>query len=209
MYEAAEKANGAARPPLPHRARPASAAPTISRASPSCTSIASMQPYHAIDDGRWAEKRIGPGARQNHLRLPLAAGRGRGPGLRLGLGCRPHGRADGHLCAPPPAARWTANIPTAGCRNRRSRVAEAMRAYTWGSAYASFEEAHQGRHRARQTGGYGRAVAGYFRRRSCGNRQRPGRHDGVRWQGHLPALEEGIGDQGCEGARSWGGGRYS
>jgi predicted amidohydrolase YtcJ len=22
--------------------------------------IASMQPYHAIDDGRWAEKRIGP-----------------------------------------------------------------------------------------------------------------------------------------------------
>jgi predicted amidohydrolase YtcJ len=24
------------------------------------TVIASMQPYHAIDDGRWAEKRIGP-----------------------------------------------------------------------------------------------------------------------------------------------------
>ncbi len=30
------------------------------RALHNCTVIASMQPYHAIDDGRWAEKRTGP-----------------------------------------------------------------------------------------------------------------------------------------------------
>jgi len=31
--------------------------------------IASMQPYHAIDDGRWAEKRIGQNARRRPMRF--------------------------------------------------------------------------------------------------------------------------------------------
>ena len=35
--------------------------------------IASMQPYHAIDDGRWAEKRLGARARQVELRVALHA----------------------------------------------------------------------------------------------------------------------------------------
>ena len=35
--------------------------------------IASMQPYHAIDDGRWAEKVIGPERIQDDVRVPVAA----------------------------------------------------------------------------------------------------------------------------------------
>ena len=47
-------------PPVPYRACPASSPrghrPDLARSGV----VASMQPYHAIDDGRWAEKRIGP-----------------------------------------------------------------------------------------------------------------------------------------------------
>ena len=39
--------------------------------------IASMQPYHAIDDGRWAETVIGQRAIQDDVRVPLAARRRR------------------------------------------------------------------------------------------------------------------------------------
>jgi len=36
--------------------------------------------------------------------------------------------------------RWTVNIRKAGCPSRRLLVEQALRAYTFGSAYASFDE---------------------------------------------------------------------
>lgn len=47
--------------------------------------IASMQPYHIIDDGRWAEGRIGREAVRVLVCQSLAAGCGGEGGLRLGL----------------------------------------------------------------------------------------------------------------------------
>ena len=44
--------------------------------------IASMQPYHAIDDGRWAEKRIGKERAEHNLRFSLAPGLRRHSSLR-------------------------------------------------------------------------------------------------------------------------------
>ncbi|MGH1561063.1 amidohydrolase family protein [Caulobacter segnis] len=45
--------------------------------------IASVQPYHAIDDGRWAIKRIGAERAEGHLRLQVADGRRGDRDLRL------------------------------------------------------------------------------------------------------------------------------
>ncbi len=51
--------------------------------------VASVQPYHAIDDGRWAGEEDRAGEGQNDLRFRLAApGRGEA-GLRLRLDGRP------------------------------------------------------------------------------------------------------------------------
>jgi predicted amidohydrolase YtcJ len=45
---------------------------------------------------------------------------------------------------PSPAAPSTANIPGGWVPEQKITVAEALRAYTWGSAYASFEEKIKG-----------------------------------------------------------------
>ena len=58
--------------------------------------IASMQPYHAIDDGRWAEKLIGERIR-DHLRVPLAARFGARARLWQRLVGRAGDAAGGHL----------------------------------------------------------------------------------------------------------------
>ena len=60
IYDSVAQAHGAARPALPDRARAAPPAARTSGGWRRSGVIASMQPYHAIDDGRWAEKRIGP-----------------------------------------------------------------------------------------------------------------------------------------------------
>jgi hypothetical protein len=105
--------------------------------------IASMQPYHAIDDGRWAEKRIGPErARGTYAFRTLLD-----TGAVLAFG------SDWHVAPMEPilgiyaaATRRTLDGKHSGgwIPEQKITVAEAIRAYTWGSAYASFEDKYKG-----------------------------------------------------------------
>jgi predicted amidohydrolase YtcJ len=101
--------------------------------------IASMQPYHAIDDGRWAEKRIGPERAKTTyaFRSLLDAG------AVLAFG------SDWFVAPMEPlmgiygaATRRTLDgkHPDGWIPEQKINVAEALRAYTWGSAYAEFQE---------------------------------------------------------------------
>jgi hypothetical protein len=105
--------------------------------------IASMQPYHAIDDGRWAEKRIGPERAKSTyaFRSLLDAG------AILAFGSdwfvAPMEPLMGIYAA---ATRRTLDgkHPQGWVPAEKITVAEALRAYTLGSAYASFEEKLKG-----------------------------------------------------------------
>ena len=105
--------------------------------------IASMQPYHAIDDGRWAEKRLGPArARSSYAwRSMLDAG------APLAFG------SDWPVAALDPLLGLYAAATRATLDGRHSdgwfpeqklTVVEALRAYTAGSAFAAFEENEKG-----------------------------------------------------------------
>ena len=105
--------------------------------------IASMQPYHAIDDGRWAEKRLGPErARGSYaFRSLLDAG------AVLAFG------SDWYVAPMEPllgiyaaATRRTLDgqRPEGWVPAEKISVEEALRAYTWGSAYAAFDERLKG-----------------------------------------------------------------
>lgn len=105
--------------------------------------IASMQPYHAIDDGRWVEKRIG-GARSRWSyawRSMLDAG------ATLAFG------TDWPVAPLDPLLGVYAAVTRATLDGKhlegwfpeeKITVEEALRAYTWGSAYAAFEEKEKG-----------------------------------------------------------------
>jgi predicted amidohydrolase YtcJ len=105
--------------------------------------IASMQPYHAIDDGRWAENRIGKErARGTYaFRALLDAG------ATLAFG------SDWFVAPMEPLLGIYAAVtrrtldgknPNGWAPEQKITVAEAVRAYTWGSAYASFDETVKG-----------------------------------------------------------------
>jgi predicted amidohydrolase YtcJ len=105
--------------------------------------IASMQPYHAIDDGRWAEGRIGPErcASSYAFRSLLDAG------ARLAFG------SDWSVAQLSPILGIDAAVnrrtldgkhPTGWFPEQRINVAESIRAYTIDSAYAGFEEKDRG-----------------------------------------------------------------
>jgi hypothetical protein len=105
--------------------------------------IASMQPYHAIDDGRWAEGRIGAQrcASSYAFRSLLDAG------ARLAFG------SDWSVAPLSPILGIDAAVnrrtldgkhPTSWFPEQRITVAESIRAYTLDSAYAGFEEKDRG-----------------------------------------------------------------
>ena len=105
--------------------------------------IASVQPYHAIDDGRWAEKRIGHdrATRTYAFRTFLDHG------VRLALG------TDWNVAPLNPlltvyAAVTRATLdgknPNGWFPEQKLTVSEAMEAYTMGSAYAEFQEKDKG-----------------------------------------------------------------
>jgi len=105
--------------------------------------VASMQPYHAIDDGRWAEKRIGhERARSSYAwRSMLDAG------AVLAFGSDwPVAPLDPLLGVYAAVTRATLDgrNPGGWFPEQRLTVEEALRAYTQGSAYAAFEEKDQG-----------------------------------------------------------------
>jgi predicted amidohydrolase YtcJ len=105
--------------------------------------IASMQPYHAIDDGRWAEKVIGP----ERARTTYAFRSLRDAGARLAFG------SDWFVAPPTPLEGIYAAVtrrtlddkhPSGWVPEQKVGVEDALRAYTTGGAYASFEEEEKG-----------------------------------------------------------------
>jgi predicted amidohydrolase YtcJ len=105
--------------------------------------IASMQPYHAIDDGRWVEKRIGHqrSASSYAWRSMLDAG------AHLAFGTdwpvAPLNPLLG-IYAAVTRATLDGKHPEGWFPEQRLTLEEALRAYTSGSAYAAFEENEKG-----------------------------------------------------------------
>ena len=105
--------------------------------------IASVQPYHAIDDGRWAEARIGHGraTRTYAFRTFLQHG------VRLAFGTdwdvAPLNPLLGVYAAVTRATLDGKN-PGGWIPEQKLTVAEAVDAYTMGSAYAEFQEREKG-----------------------------------------------------------------
>ena len=105
--------------------------------------IASMQPYHAIDDGRWAEKEIGHerGKSAYAFRSLLDAG------ARLAFG------SDWYVAPATPLEGIYAAVtrrtlddknPSGWYPEQKISVEEALRAYTTDAAYAAFRETEIG-----------------------------------------------------------------
>jgi len=105
--------------------------------------IASMQPYHAIDDGRWAWKRVGPEVLKGTyaFRSLLDAD------AVLAFG------SDWYVAPMEPLMGIYAAVtrrtldgknPGGWIPEQKITVAEAVRAFTWGSAYAGFDENAKG-----------------------------------------------------------------
>ena len=105
--------------------------------------IASMQPYHAIDDGRWATKVIGPERSKTTyaFRSLLDAG------AQLAFG------SDWYVAPPTPLEGIYAAVtrrtiddknPGGWVPEQKITVEEALKAYTLGGAYSSFDEQQKG-----------------------------------------------------------------
>jgi predicted amidohydrolase YtcJ len=105
--------------------------------------IASVQPYHAIDDGRWAEARIGHdrASRTYPFRTFL------NHGVRLAFGTdwdvAPLNPMLG-LYAAVTRATLDGKHPEGWFPEQKLTVSEAIEAYTLGSAYAEFQEREKG-----------------------------------------------------------------
>ena len=105
--------------------------------------IASMQPYHAIDDGRWAEKRIG----KERAKYTYAFRAFLDAGAVLAFGSDwfvapidPLKAIDGAVTR----RTLDGKNPAGWIPEQKITVAEAVRAYTWGSAYAAFADQVKG-----------------------------------------------------------------
>ena len=105
--------------------------------------IASMQPYHAIDDGRWAARVIGP----ERIKTTYA--------FRSLLDAKAHLAfgSDWFVAPPTPLEGIYAAVtrrtidganPTGWVNEQKIAVEESLRAYTSEAAYASFEESSKG-----------------------------------------------------------------
>lgn len=105
--------------------------------------IASMQPYHAIDDGRWADKFIGAErAKGTYAFRSLLDAK-----ARLAFG------SDWFVAPPTPLEGIYAAVtrrtlddarPNGWVPEQKITVEEALRAYTAGAAYAEYMEAEKG-----------------------------------------------------------------
>ena len=101
--------------------------------------IPSMQPYHAIDDGRWATKVIGP----ERIKTTYAFRSLLDSGARLALGSdwsvAPATPIEGIYAA---VTRRTLDDlnPDGWVPEQKITVEEALRGYTLDAAYASYEE---------------------------------------------------------------------
>jgi hypothetical protein len=105
--------------------------------------IASMQPYHAIDDGRWAEKIIGA----ERIKTTYAFRSLLDAKAKLAFG------SDWFVAPPTPlegiyaaVTRRTLddNNPDGWVPEQKISVSQALKAYTVGAAYAGFQEKDRG-----------------------------------------------------------------
>ena len=105
--------------------------------------IPSMQPYHAIDDGRWAEKAIGA----ERIKTTYAFRALLDAGARLAFG------SDWYVAPPTPLEGIYAAVtrrtlddkhPGGWVPEQKISVEEALSAYTTGGAYASFMDRETG-----------------------------------------------------------------
>jgi predicted amidohydrolase YtcJ len=105
--------------------------------------IASMQPYHAIDDGRWAEEVIGP----ERARTTYAFRSLLDAGARVSFGSdwsvAPATPIDGIYAAVTRRTLDGAN-PGGWIPEQKITVEEALHAYTTTAAFASFDEDNRG-----------------------------------------------------------------
>jgi predicted amidohydrolase YtcJ len=105
--------------------------------------IASAQPYHAIDDGRWAERVIG----HERAKLTYAFRALLDAGARVAFG------SDWFVAPPTPLEGIYAAVtrrtldganPGGWIPEQRITVEESLRAYTRDAAFASFEDGEKG-----------------------------------------------------------------
>ncbi len=105
--------------------------------------IASVQPYHAIDDGRWAERRIGP----ERIKTTYAFKTFMDHGVRLAFG------TDWTVAPLNPMLTLYAAVtratldgknPDGWLPEQKLKLADAVEAYTMGSAYAEFQDSVKG-----------------------------------------------------------------
>jgi predicted amidohydrolase YtcJ len=105
--------------------------------------VASMQPYHAIDDGRWADKVIGA----ERAKTTYAFRSLRDAGTTLAFG------SDWFVAPPTPLEGIYAAVtrrtiddrnPGGWVPEQKISVEDALRAYTHGGAYASFTDKEKG-----------------------------------------------------------------
>ena len=105
--------------------------------------VASMQPYHCIDDGRWAEKRIGPERAKTTYAFRTLLDKG----VRLAFGTD-WAVADLNplmgLYAAVTRATLDGKRPGGWVPEQKISLAEAIECYTLGSAYAEFQEKEKG-----------------------------------------------------------------
>ena len=105
--------------------------------------IASMQPYHAIDDGRWAEKRLG----HDRARYSYAWRSFLDHGVTLAFGTdwpvAPLNPVLG-LYAAVTRATLDGKNPDGWIPEEKITLSEAVEAYTMGSAFAEFQEREKG-----------------------------------------------------------------
>jgi len=105
--------------------------------------IASMQPYHAIDDGRWAEKRLG----QQRARYSYAWHSFLDHGVTLAFGTDwPVAPLNPMLGLYAAVTRGTLDgkNPDGWVPEEKITLSEAMEAYTLGAAFAEFQENEKG-----------------------------------------------------------------
>jgi predicted amidohydrolase YtcJ len=105
--------------------------------------VASMQPYHAIDDGRFAERRIGP----ERIKTTYAFKTLLDKGVRLAFGTdwavAPLNPMLG-LYAATTRATLDGKNPGGWVPEQKISIEQAVTAYTAGSAFAEFQERDKG-----------------------------------------------------------------
>jgi len=105
--------------------------------------IASVQPYHAIDDGRWAERRIGP----ERIKTTYAFRTLLDKGVRLSFGTDwPVAPLNPMLSLHAATTRATLDgkNPDGWVPEQKIAIADAVAAYTRAAAFAEFQERDKG-----------------------------------------------------------------